>query len=114
MLLTAAIYAGTTGRLFIGWIIAAAAVGAIMGDNIGFVIGREGGFRLVRRYGKYVKLDDKKVKLGQYLFLKHGAKVVFLGRFIAVLRAWSAFLAGVARMEWPPFFLANAAGGILW
>ncbi|HLG69226.1 MAG TPA: DedA family protein [Chloroflexota bacterium] len=114
MLLTAAIYAGKTGNLFIGWVIAAAAVGAIAGDNIGFTIGREGGFRLLRRYGRYIRLDDKKIKLGQYLFLKHGATVVFVGRFVAVLRAWAAFIAGVARMPWSTFFVANAAGGILW
>ncbi|HEV2660288.1 MAG TPA: VTT domain-containing protein, partial [Ktedonobacteraceae bacterium] len=55
-----------------------------------------------------------KLKLGQYLFLKHGSKVVFFGRFVAVLRAWAAFLAGTNRMGWPEFLLFNALGGILW
>jgi membrane protein DedA with SNARE-associated domain len=54
------------------------------------------------------------VKLGQYLFRKHGGKVVFFGRFIAVLRAWAAFLAGTNRMPWGPFVLHNALGGIIW
>jgi membrane protein DedA with SNARE-associated domain len=57
---------------------------------------------------------EARIKLGQYLFLKHGAKVVFFGRLIAVLRIVAAFLAGVNRMDWRSFFLANAAGGILW
>lgn len=114
MLLTAAIYAGHSGNLFIGYVIAAAAAGAIIGDNIGFWVGREGGFRLIRRYGKYIRLDEKKIKVGQYLFLKHGGKVVFFGRFVAVLRAWAAFLAGVNRMRWPQFLLANASGAIVW
>lgn len=114
MLLVAAIYAGTTHQLFIPFVIAAAAAGAIIGDNIGFVIGREGGYRLLRRYGHYILLNERKLKLGQYLFKKHGGKVVFFGRFIAVLRALAAFLAGTNRMQWPRFLIFNALGGIVW
>ncbi len=114
MLLVAAIYAGTTHNLSVGLVIAAAAAGAIIGDNLGFWAGREGGFRLLLRYGKYIRLDEDKLKLGQYLFMTQGAKVVFFGRFIAVLRAWAAFLAGTNRMSWPRFLVANGAGGVLW
>src|SRR6266699_1483436 len=101
MLLIAAIYAGTTHHLFIPLLIAAAASGAILGDNLGFWVGREGGYRLLRRYGRYVRLEERRLKPGQYLFLKHGGKVVFFGCFVAVLRAWAAFLAGTNRMRWP-------------
>ena len=114
MLLVAAIYAGTTHQLFIPFVIAAAAAGAIIGDNIGFFIGREGGYRLLRRYGRYILLNERKLKLGQYLFKKHGGKVVFFGRFVAVLRALAAFLAGTNRMQWPRFLVFNALGGIVW
>lgn len=114
MLLVAAIYAGTTHKLFIPFVIAAAAAGAILGDNIGFFIGREGGYRLLRRYGRYIGLSERKLKLGQYLFKKHGGKVVFFGRFVAVLRALAAFLAGTNRMQWPRFLVFNALGGIVW
>ncbi|HWE63925.1 MAG TPA: DedA family protein [Chloroflexota bacterium] len=114
MLLAAAIVAGTSHHLHIYLVIIAAAAGAIIGDNLGFWVGREGGFRLLRRYGHLIRLDERKLKLGQYLFKKHGGKVVFFGRFVAVLRAWAAFLAGVNRMEWPRFLVFNAAGGILW
>jgi len=114
MLLVAAIYAGTTHRLSILLVIVAAASGAILGDNLGFIIGRVGGYRLLRRYGHYIRLDERKLKLGQYLFMKHGGKVVFFGRFVAVLRAWAAFLAGTNRMRWPGFLLFNALGGIVW
>src|SRR5437588_7398870 len=114
MLLIAAVYAGTTHHLSIFLVIVAAASGAILGDNLGFLIGREGGYRLLRRYGPYIRLDERKLKLGQYLFMKHGGKVVFFGRFVAVLRAWAAFLAGTNRMPWSRFLPANAAGGILW
>jgi membrane protein DedA with SNARE-associated domain len=114
MLLVAAIYAGTTHHLAIPFVIAAAAAGAILGDNAGFWVGREGGYRLLRRYGHIIRLDERKLKLGQYLFIKHGGKVVFFGRFVAVLRAWAAFLAGTNRMTWPRFLVFNAAGGIIW
>ncbi|MGI8914382.1 MAG: DedA family protein [Chloroflexota bacterium] len=114
MLLAAAVYAGTTHHLQILFIIVAAAAGAILGDNLGFWVGREGGYRLLRRYGHAVHLDEGKLKLGQYLFRRHGGKVVFFGRFVAVLRAWAAFLAGVNRMPWSHFLAYNAAGGILW
>jgi membrane protein DedA with SNARE-associated domain len=79
-----------------------------MGDNLDYWIGREGGCRLLRRYGRYLRLDERKVKLGQYLFRKHGGKVVLFGRFIAVLRALVAFLAGTNRMPWASFLLFNA------
>jgi membrane protein DedA with SNARE-associated domain len=114
MLLIASIYAGRTHHLAILLVIIAAASGAILGDNLGFWVGREGGYRLLRRYGRYIRLDERKLKLGQYLFMKHGSKVVFFGRFVAVLRAWAAFLAGTNRMLWPEFLLFNALGGIVW
>jgi len=111
MLLVAAIYAGRTQRMSLLLVIVAAAAGAILGDNVGFWVGREGGYRLLRRYGRFIRLDERKLKLGQYLFSKHGGKVVFFGRFIAVLRAWAAFLAGTNRMRWDRFLLFNALGG---
>jgi len=114
MLLVAAIYAGRTHQLSIALVIAAAASGAILGDNLGFWIGREGGYRLLRRYGRYIRLEERRLKLGQYLFMRHGGKVVFFGRFVAVLRAWAAFLAGTNRMPWPRFLFFNTAGGIVW
>jgi membrane protein DedA with SNARE-associated domain len=114
ILITASIYAGTTHHLFIGFVIAAAVAGAIIGDNLGFWIGREGGYRLLRRYGHYVHLNERKIKVGQYLFQQHGGKIVFFGRFVAVLRAWAAFLAGTDRMRWPHFLFFNAAGAIIW
>jgi membrane protein DedA with SNARE-associated domain len=113
VLVTGAILAGD-GTLRIYGIIGAAAAGAIVGDNCGYWVGREFGFPLVYRYGRYVRLDERRLKLGQYLFLKHGGKIVFFGRFVAVLRAFAAFLAGVNRFNWEEFFLYNAAGGIVW
>jgi membrane protein DedA with SNARE-associated domain len=114
MLIAAAVYAGSTHRLNIVLVVVAAAAGAILGDNAGYFIGREGGYRLLARYGRYIRVRDRELKLGQYVFLRHGGKVVFFGRFVSILRTYAAFLAGVNRMAWPRFVLYNAAGGILW
>jgi membrane protein DedA with SNARE-associated domain len=114
MLITAAIYAGTTHRLSITLVIVAAAAGAIIGDNIGYTIGRLGGYPLLRRFGRYIRLDQRRLTLGQYLFRRHGAKLVFFGRFVAILRAFAAFLSGTNLMPWRRFLFFNAAGGIVW
>ena len=113
-LLAAAIYAGTTHRLDITLVVAAASLGAILGDNIGFWAGRELGFRLLIRYGDRIRMTPARIKLGQYLFDRHGAEVVFFGRFVALLRALAAFLAGANEMTWTRFLVFNAAGGIAW
>ena len=114
MLITASIYAGHTQRLNIILVIAFAAAGAIIGDNLGYAVGHWGGYRLLRRYGRYVRLHERRLKLGQYLFLQHGGKVVFFGRFVSILRTYAAFLAGTNRMPWWRFLVFNAAGGIVW
>lgn len=114
MLVVASVYAGTTHRLHIALVVLAAAAGAILGDNLGFLVGREGGSRLLRRFGRYVRLNEEKLRLGQYLFERHGGKVIFFGRFLPVLRIWAAFLAGANRMRWRRFLAFNAAGGSVW
>ena len=110
----AAIYAGATQHLNIAGVIVAASLGAIIGDNIGYVLGRVGGYRLLRRYGHWVRIDEHRVKVGRYLFDRHGGKVVFFGRFVSILRTYAAFLAGTLKMAWPRFLFFNAAGGIVW
>ena len=113
-LIAAAVYAGETHNLNIWLVIVAAAAGGIAGDNIGFWIGEKVGYHLILRYGARIGITDRKVKLGQYLFRLHGAKVVFFGRFVALLRVLAAVLAGANRMPWLRFFAANAAGAICW
>jgi membrane protein DedA with SNARE-associated domain len=114
MLVAAAIYAGTTHELALPSVIIAAAVGAILGDNTGFWIGREVGYRLLLRHGTRVGLTERRIKLGQYLFLRYGAAIVFFGRFFAVLRCFATLLAGANRMAWPRFLVFNALGGTVW
>jgi membrane protein DedA with SNARE-associated domain len=113
-LILAAVYAGQSHHLspWLIWLVASAA--AIVGDNIGFWIGDKGGYAVARRYGSKVGLDERKLKTARYLFDQHGPKVVFFGRFVSILRAYAAFLAGVSKMHWRRFLVANAAGGILW
>jgi len=114
VLVTASVYAGTTQNMAIAGVIAAAAGGAILGDNIGFWVGREAGPPILHRFGYLVGLDARRQKLGQYLFLRYGGAIVFFGRFIAFLRAFAALLAGVNRLDPLRFFAFNAAGGIVW
>jgi membrane protein DedA with SNARE-associated domain len=114
MLILAALYAGSTHKLSIYAIFVIAAGAAIIGDNIGYGIGRLGGYRLLSRHGHLVHVDERRLKIGRYLFDRHGGKVVFFGRFVAILRTYSAFLAGTTRMHWLKFLVFNAAGGIVW
>ncbi len=113
-LIAAGTYAGHTHRLSPWIIFAVASAAAITGDNIGFWIGDKGGYRLLRKYGHRVRLDERKLKIGRYIFDTHGAKVVFFGRFVSILRTYAAFLAGVSQMRWRRFLPANASGGIVW
>ena len=114
ILVLAAIYAAADPSLNIWLVIAAAAIGSIIGDNMGYFIGQRYAYALLLRYGRHIGMSTPRIKVGQYLFRKHGGKVVFFGRFIALLRILAAFLAGVNRMPWREFLAANAAGAILW
>lgn len=114
ILIVASTLAGKYHHLNVWGIFAAASAGAIIGDNIGFWVGDKGGFRLLCRYGKYIRLDEGKLKVGRYIFDRHGGKVVFFGRFVSILRTYAAFLAGTNKMRWRAFLIFNAAGGIVW
>ena len=113
-LVTAALYSATTHQVSIMSVVSAAAIAAIIGDNLGYLIGRTIGLRLIVRYGRYIGLYERRLKVGQYLFLRHGGKIVFFGRFVALLRTFAALLAGANLMRWPHFLLMNALGGVCW
>jgi membrane protein DedA with SNARE-associated domain len=113
-LILAAVYAGATGQLDITYVIITAIAAATIGDNCGFWIGRIYGVGLLERYGRFVNLTESRLKVGRYLFERHGAKIVFFGRFVAVLRVFAAVLAGVNKYGWKPFLFFNAAGAIVW
>ena len=114
LLIAAALYAATTGEISIEHVVLAAALGAVLGDNAGYLIGRKIGPPVLARFGPRIGLSLARQRLGQFLFLRHGGKVVFLGRFVAFLRTFAAVLAGVNRMPWQRFLIWNALGGIFW
>lgn len=114
---TALIAAGVLahdGRLDIRLAIAIAAAAAILGDNLGYVIGRTGGRRLIEHPGPFLAQRRALLRRGGVFFQRHGAKAVFLGRWFAGLRIAAAWLAGMNRMHWPTFLLWNALGAIVW
>jgi membrane protein DedA with SNARE-associated domain len=113
-LVLAAIYAGATGHLDIALVVALAALGAIIGGSCGFWFGRNIGATFLARYGRYIGLTPNRLALGHYLFERYGGKIVFFGRFIAVLRVVAALLAGTNKYDWRSFFFFNAAGSITW
>ena len=113
-LLAAAVYAGTKHDLNIGAVILTAGATAIVGRMIGYVIGREYGYWLLLRYGNYIRMTQSRIKLGQYLFLRHGGKIVFAAQFVPVLRTVAGLFAGCNMMPWRNFLLANVLGCALW
>jgi membrane protein DedA with SNARE-associated domain len=113
-LIAAGTYAGHTHNLSPWLIFLVASAAAIIGDNLGYLVGDKGGYQLLRRYGHYIRVDESKMKIGRYLFDQYGGRVVFFGRFVSILRTYAAFLAGTNRMRWRHFLVCNAAGGILW
>jgi membrane protein DedA with SNARE-associated domain len=113
-LVLASMYAAHNPDFSILGIVLASSIGAIVGDNVGYSIGYRFGYPLLLKHGARIGVTDPRIKLGQYLFMRWGFLVVFFGRFVALLRILAAFLAGVNRMRWPVFLIANAAGGILW
>jgi membrane protein DedA with SNARE-associated domain len=112
-LIAAAVLAGR-GDLDIAAVIAVAAAAAIVGDNVGYWLGRLGGRKLLTRWAWLERHASRVLPWSERFFRRHGGKTIFLGRFFAVLRVTAAWLAGVSRMHWWQFFLWNAAGGICW
>src|SRR6202049_130069 len=98
ILVAAALLAATTNQIDIAVVVAAAATGAIIGDGIGYTIGRRFGMPFLRKYGRYIRLDENRLLIGRYLFFRFGNVVVFFGRFVAVLRMFAALLAGANSM----------------
>lgn len=114
LLIGAAIYARLTGAMAIGGIVAAAAIGAIVGDNLGYWLGRRYGVDFLERHGARIGLGPEKFRLSQYFFYKWGGAMVFFGRFITLLRMFAALLAGANRLPLKQFMIFNAAGGVVW
>jgi membrane protein DedA with SNARE-associated domain len=112
--LFAAAILASDGKFPIEAVIGVAAAGAILGDNVGYLIGRKAGRRLLEAPGPFERHRRAVIAYGQPFFDKHGPKAVFLGRFVSGLRITAAWLAGVNRMRWRDFLFWNATGGVVW
>lgn len=112
--LIAAAVLASQGRLEIALVVPLAAVAAIVGDNIGYMIGRKGGRWLLERPGAFQRQRREVLLIGEPFFEAHGPKAVFFGRFVLGLRVWASWLAGATRMPWRSFVVWNALGGICW
>jgi membrane protein DedA with SNARE-associated domain len=114
ILIAAALYAGATHDFPLWAVIAVAFAAAVAGDTMGYAIGRRFGHPLLKRHGRWIGLTPRRLRIGEYLFHCHGGKIVFTGRFVALLRVLAALLAGAHRMPWPRFAAMNALGGLCW
>src|SRR5918997_3440729 len=102
------------GHLDLGYTIAFGIVGAVVGDQIGYWVGREGGRPFVLRWGRYLFITPERLGRAEAFFDRHGGRAVFLARFVAGLRVFGALVAGTSRMPWGRFAFYNALGGAVW
>jgi membrane-associated protein len=112
-LITAAVLS-RDGSVHIEVVIVLAALAAIIGDNFGYLLGRRFGRRLMTRPGRWSDRRRRALDTGQAFFDRHGPKAVFFGRFIAALRIWAAWIAGMTHMPWRTFLFWNALGAVVW
>ena len=113
VLIAASVFAGS-GRLNVFAVAIVGFAAAVLGDNIGYAIGRFGGRRLVDRWGKYVFLTPERVDKAEAFFNRHGARIIVIARFIEGLRQANGIIAGIAEMHWLRFLACNALGAALW
>jgi membrane protein DedA with SNARE-associated domain len=113
-LIVAAAIAGNRHDLNIIEVILTASAASVVGRSIGYYIGREFGYWVLLRYGVYWRLNESRIKLGQYLFLRHGGKIIIIAQFIPILRAVAGILAGANRMPRAQFLAANVVGALIW
>jgi membrane protein DedA with SNARE-associated domain len=114
LLIAAAIYAAHTHRLLLSTLLVVGSAGAVLGGAGGYAIGRLLGATALERYGRFVGLDAAKVRLGRYLFLVHGGKIVFSLRVVALVGPFGGVLAGANRMAIGRFMIFNALGAVAW
>jgi membrane protein DedA with SNARE-associated domain len=113
-LMAAAVYAGTTHGLDIWLLIPAGIAAAILGNIVGFWIGRRFGNHLLLQYGPGIGLNEGRIKIGQWLFLRHGGKFVFAARFLPFLRNMAALLAGANEMPQHKFLFSGTVAAVIW
>src|SRR6516162_2032130 len=113
VLIAGAVYAGS-GRLNVVAVAVVGFVAAVLGDNIGYAIGRFGGRAIVLRWGKYVGMTAERLDKAEDFFNRHGGKIITIARFIEGLRQANGIIAGIIKMHWLKFVAFNALGAALW
>jgi membrane protein DedA with SNARE-associated domain len=114
LLIGASAYAAARHGLNIWGVVAAATAGAIIGSVVAFWLGKKFGYAVLSRYGRYVWITERRIKVAEYLFRRHGGKIVFFGRFVVLFRSLAGLLAGAERMDWRRFLLFNILGALVW
>ena len=114
ILIGAGTYAGATHKLSVWLIWLIAFVSVEIGATASYYVGERGGFRLALKYGRVIHVNEKELKMGRYVFDRYGTLVVSIGRFVAILRTYAAFLAGTMKMNKVRFQIANAIGAAAW
>jgi membrane protein DedA with SNARE-associated domain len=102
------------GELWLPMVSLVAVAGAILGDNVGFWIGRRYGRGFLERHGRKLFVTPERILAAEGYYTRHGGKTVFLGRFVPVVRSVGFIVAGVAHMEWKRFFVYDVAGALIW
>jgi membrane protein DedA with SNARE-associated domain len=102
------------GSLSLGWVLVAAFLAAVAGDNTGYWIGRRGGRSLVKRHGRWVGLTAQRLESIEGFFNRHGAKTILLARFLSGVRAFAPLFSGISRIPWRRFAAVDAAACLLW
>lgn len=102
------------GHFHLGYVMLTATCGAVIGDNIGFAVGRRLGRDFFVRYGRWFFLTHKRMESIDRFFTKHGDKTILVARFITGLRVFAALFAGTSRMPWRRFVAYNFAGAVIW
>ena len=97
------------------WLVGAISIaGAILGDQVGYLLGRTYGQGLIKRFGRFFFFDEKRLKATQHYYRKHGGKTVFIGRFMSILRSFGPVVAGISKMSWRTFSMWSVASCIVW
>jgi membrane protein DedA with SNARE-associated domain len=113
IMIAAAVYAGA-GRLNIFAVAIVAFLAAVIGDNVGYLIGRRGGRKVVTKYGKYIFITPARFDRAEQFFNRRGPRIIVAARFIDGLRQLNGVIAGITAMRWQSFLLYNAIGAVLW
>lgn len=107
-------YFAAKGHFHLGWVMLTAAAGAVIGDNIGFAVGRRLGRQFFVRWGRWIFLTHARMEAIDRFFTRHGDKTILVARFITGLRVFAALFAGTSQMPWRRFVAFNLAGAVIW